>query len=760
MKTIGSRLKAGGKARTLVKDINVRSSPKAVDKTNIITQFDSNIEMTIVAGPTYDKRNNIYWWNIESDDQKVKAFLQKDKNNKAWIAECFADEYYLGPVTHVAPKTIVHSLVPDPPVVPSPIVQPTVIKPSVNSKSVGRKMWCFLPTTAYSAVGGTQMLDIPQNPFSQGVVVELTGNQASVNHDLWLEVTYTYNVKEKNKWDTKTTPPGWVNAIFLDDYNEQFPEPILEIPNQTPDPNDAQQYMAVDGRDRYNLCGEFCATYIVHKDRNSEATILSVLKDWMEAKGSSYSKVLGGDRDFGVDVTQLKNLLRNYYNADEIADLTTAVPEHSLVPAAMKTMLKNYYLIARVKSNVKGSGSGELKPATDPDERNHWVVVERLSRNGDGVVLYNPFTNKLEEYSYLEFFYSCTGPSLSGVWVKRESSMEQKEAKIEVPKRVKVHIDQEKKSEYTANQYIDINNQKKTELCGQFSVAYILSNSVDTTLANLKGSEIRDAIPTLLKAYGYYRDVKSFSIECVLDYWKETEEKLYNDTVGENLGTGIDQLKTILQSYGYNNSEDIINFVDGLSHNVSGSKENTIYLPSPGNMKKMLDDQYLIAGVLISKDSGKLVNRTGINKIDKKTKKKINTLHWVVVESIEPTGKHYTQGNKGGFHKGGSGGWVTLYNPFTNTWEGYSYLEYIYSLMFEDGTGVDGLWVKRKITPKFVKKDGGSAQGRVGGRSGVPHHHVDDFKNHESLSTELSSPLSDGELITHKVSNTIRSMLI
>jgi hypothetical protein len=99
-------------------------------------------------------------------------------------------------------------------------------------------------------------------------------------------------------------------------------------------------------------------------------------------------------------------------------------------------------------------------------------------------------------------------------------------------------------------------------------------------------------------------------------------------------------------------------------------------------MKKKLETHFLVAGVGIDGLTGRL----------KRGHKAVR--HWVVVERIAPEGKHFLRQ-----HYGGNGGWVTLYNPFTNVMEEYSYREFTDS-MSENGLW-EGLWVKRNITPVF-----------------------------------------------------------
>ena len=83
----------------------------------------------------------------------------------------------------------------------------------------------------------------------------------------------------------------------------------------------------------------------------------------------------------------------------------------------------------------------------------------------------------------------------------------------------------------------------------------------------------------------------------------------------------------------------------------------------------MLEKYYLIAGVKIDLNSGKLRGQ-GIG-------------HWVVLDKIVPNGIN--------------GGWVELYNPFPNKRQEYSYDEFIKSC---GGPSWSGVWIKRNLNSK------------------------------------------------------------
>ncbi len=217
------------------------------------------------------------------------------------------------------------------------------------------------------------------------------------------------------------------------------------------------------------------------------------------------------------------------------------------------------------------------------DERNHWVVLYKITDNGNRnkvtnnglrVEIYNPFSNRRETYSYNEFYNSCIGSpkgaALSGLWVRRnDNAPEQTSAGLldAIDLTPQVQLESVKgEADFAAKQYILVDGVKNTELCGEFSVAYILTKSIDSTAEFWRKNESASLsdLATVLKAYGNYPKVpgagKSFSIRTVLAYWKEIQPDLYQYHVGENKPTGTRELRSILKAYGYNNEDDLIKF--------------------------------------------------------------------------------------------------------------------------------------------------------------------------------------------------------
>jgi hypothetical protein len=529
-------------------------------------------------------------------------------------------------------------------------VTPTVVVPALltsatrpklrtihdsNGKVRTLKKWCFDERTpVYFAPDELR----PSSVLNKGAVVELTGKKRKISiSDLstsWSEMAYA--VYDKKVQTVTHWVIGWVNDAYLDDYNEKFPDSGVVIPNPTTDPHDAQQYMILENKARFNMCGELCVAFIVNDD------IDSALAKWKKNSPHTYNRILAEGKDVGTLESDLKNMLAailGEYGFGSDADQIISFKERLQIPLtpdrmveALEKMLVTHYLIVLVTIN----SSGELMRKDNLEVRqiNHWVLLDKITRNGARVELYNPFPNKREEYSFNEFYFSCR-LSRSGLWVKRKEA-HLKDSIHDFPT---FHVVISNPNPlYSAAQYIDVDGKKKTQLCGEFCVAFILKESIDA----------------------------------VLEHWKEVQPNLYADTVGNNKGTGIFDLITILKAFGYTTDGDFTEFAARLTDPFLKK-----YMLSPGRMAKMLETHYLIAGVNIDGITGKLKGGQDVR-------------HWVVVDKITPVGRNI----------GGNGGWVELYNPFPNSWEEYSYREFTKSVGAQ-GSWI-GLWVKRNIIPKFT----------------------------------------------------------
>jgi len=255
---------------------------------------------------------------------------------------------------------------------------------------------------------GTRFQDVPD--ILPGSIVMPTGNQQTLSLagqlSVWSEIIFKDHT-------------GWINDAYLEDYLEKFSNEVT-IAAPTPDPNDAAQYIFVEGRVKHNLCGEFCVSFIVGD------SIDNVLAKWKQALPDAYRKILGGEMDKTTGPGTLEGILNQYgisRQQGQIFDyktgLTDPVIGYQPSPGRFAKMLQTHCLIAGV--NIDG-GTGRLRGAGI----GHWVVLDKVTPvgrnggNGGWVEIYNPFPNRCEEYSYDEFTLSCGGvDNWNGIWVQR-----------------------------------------------------------------------------------------------------------------------------------------------------------------------------------------------------------------------------------------------------------------------------------------------------------------------------------------------------
>ena len=577
-----------------------------------------------------------------------------------------------------------------------------------------RKKWCLKKVAVENPRfetwdhDGTVMQDHKLvksfNTLPRNTVVNVLRPNEIINGDSYSLVTYqeTYYDSGVKNWVT-TRVTGLVKDADLDDYheheNEEFQKFVVDIPHATKKSTDAQQYMTIidEGNDefkaRYNMCGELSVAFIVEKN------IDTVLAEWKGNSPGIYNSMVGKGVDEPLGRSQMEDILKvqgidfERYKDEMGNKISLAVAaDPRCASEKWQEKLKTHYFITNLRIDTN---TGDLIQAHSAEQRNHWVVVDKSTRNGSRVELYNPFPNKREEYTFGEFYKSVGGDPNTGWWIKREANPTFASEKeniadgrlkqgFETPK-FAVMIDNPTPDLTDAEQYIKVEGLKKTNLCGEFSVSFILSQSMNKTLLNwmenqggLKRQGQQPAglreLTTLIHAYGLNNkkdDIKSFSIDRVLKFWKAIQPDLYNSILGgsNNLPTGPEDLITILNAYGYN-KEDITYY--GQS--------------SPGRDEKKLETHFLIAGVKIDVNKkGTLTNKLGAG-VD----------HWVVVDKMTLRGNLV----------GGNGGWVELYNPFLNRWEEYSYRE------FTDAFSWSGLWVKKEINPKFTEQRLASAKSK------------------------------------------------
>ena len=222
---------------------------------------------------------------------------------------------------------------------------------------------------------------------------------------------------------------GWVKDSFLEDLvsNLNFAKSEVNIQNPTKNPADAAQYMIWDGHAKYNMCGELCIAFIVGDD------IETLLTKWKE-KGTLgyYINLVAKTKDKPLYEPHLRAILKVYGYRNlplNLAHEDGAIIKYKeglksarhffISPGRLKKMLETHYLIARVRQSSRGT----FLPKDAPRNSwvGHWVVLDKIEPYGverGKVEVYNPYSNKREEHSYIEFKKSCAN-GYSGYWVSR-----------------------------------------------------------------------------------------------------------------------------------------------------------------------------------------------------------------------------------------------------------------------------------------------------------------------------------------------------
>jgi hypothetical protein len=196
---------------------------------------------------------------------------------------------------------------------------------------------------------------------------------------------------------------GWMYAADLEDYVENYPHDCVVIDNQTPDPNDAEQYFIFNGVKQVNACGELCVAFVLG------VSLHQLLENWQLRLPSFWQRVFVGGKLRGTGSSELTEMF-NIYNRESQQLRTVMYQPHMnrsrYTIQGLQNLLKTGSVIASVNIDNKTlqlRGSGLL----------HWVAVTKViaERNGLGSVeMYNPAMNRIEWYSWQEFISSAREP--------------------------------------------------------------------------------------------------------------------------------------------------------------------------------------------------------------------------------------------------------------------------------------------------------------------------------------------------------------
>jgi hypothetical protein len=201
------------------------------------------------------------------------------------------------------------------------------------------------------------------------------------------------DMSEVSYWSSNKILYGWIYTDYIEEIIQDFSSDAVIITDPTPNPNDANQYAVIDGKIQYNLCGVLSVAWLANVSDSD------VMTKWQALPNSLYKSSFKDGLLQPLGIPALKEMLGIY-------SISTLPLSQSLYSKpAGRALLSPVRLqnLGRCIIGVKISGTdGELKATGTP----HWVVVESIEPdevNAGWVVIYNPFPNKLQRYSWRQF---------------------------------------------------------------------------------------------------------------------------------------------------------------------------------------------------------------------------------------------------------------------------------------------------------------------------------------------------------------------
>lgn len=254
----------------------------------------------------------------------------------------------------------------------------------------------FAPMLVRPNPNSTKILDVPERSLVETIGMTTQVLDDSISYEM---VNY--------RTDRKTFT-GWIYCGWLEEYIESLPKNCIEIPDQTPDPRDAEQFFLWLGIRQVNICGEACAAFLLG------ISLQELLEHWRDQKPSVWRSVFSGSFFRGTSDMEVIGIFEMY--AQSATRLTDALRD----PLQHRTRytvrgLQRLISTGDVIASVRIDRAGRLQPSGTL----HWVVITGVDpeRAGYGwVELYNPYPNRIERYSWNEFISSARVPY--GVYVK------------------------------------------------------------------------------------------------------------------------------------------------------------------------------------------------------------------------------------------------------------------------------------------------------------------------------------------------------
>ena len=237
-----------------------------------------------------------------------------------------------------------------------------------------------------------------------GVKITTVPERAVVEAYGW-EETFVGVVREAVIYETATHKyNGFIYTMYLEEYVESLPKDCVKIATATPDPNDAAQYAITHGIKQTNLCGELCAAYLIG------VSLEDLLAEWQKDEPTIYQAVFNwfnGKHARGTGIGEVESMLDSFSRSSQ--PLSTVLRD----PILKKPRYTVSGLASLAGRSIVGVRINKYTGRLQPSGILHWVVVTgvRPERSGYGAVeIYNPFSNRIEAYSWQEFIVSAGAP--------------------------------------------------------------------------------------------------------------------------------------------------------------------------------------------------------------------------------------------------------------------------------------------------------------------------------------------------------------
>lgn len=231
-----------------------------------------------------------------------------------------------------------------------------------------------------------------------------TNSQAPffVNGKKVLEIPPNSLVENSGKYFIYRNITGTIDQIRVEPYIENYPKNVVDVSDiETPDPNDAAQYVMWEKYKQTNMCGEMSVCYVLSQKEQRSVPLSEMLAMWKIKNIAFWKRVFSSPKARGTYPAELVEMFSVYgYKAKELSKDKNLFPLGRYTPFHL-SLVQNPIVSVKIDGNtgrLRGQGVG------------HWVVVTNveLERTGYGFVeIYNSFPNRIEKYSYAEFIGSA-----------------------------------------------------------------------------------------------------------------------------------------------------------------------------------------------------------------------------------------------------------------------------------------------------------------------------------------------------------------